>query len=201
MEENNYPSLLIGKVHGLLLKIGMVCFALMVITAVAYAAAPDFYLFYLETADTMLSFFSSVLYVIINITFCLWLIQVHYGLLRLNPYYPTSPSGAVIRVLPFINIWGFADLFIPMSRLFRKDPATTPLAKLLILWLRFLYVAYFGDLFLNITYSTNYTVGSLHDGTLPERMLYMAASFADLFLLIICLAMTSIVNHCMRILQ
>jgi hypothetical protein len=126
---SHYPSQQIGRVLQLLLGIGLALFALVAGFTAVYAGAYDFYLSYLSTIDTAISTFGTILYYICVVLFLIWIVKVHAALRQQFMDYPIHATGAIVRMLPLIQIWGIGSTFSTISGYFYARQQTHPEAR------------------------------------------------------------------------
>lgn len=115
---SNYPSQQIGRVLQLLLGIGAALFTLVAGFTAVYAGSYEVYLSYLATIDTAISTFGTILYYICVVLFLFWIVKVHAALRQQFMDYPIRATGAIVRLLPLIQIWGIGSTFSTISGYF-----------------------------------------------------------------------------------
>ncbi len=125
----HYPSQQIGRVLQLLLGIGLALFVLVAGFTVVYAGSYDFYLRYLSTFDTAISTFGMILYYICVVLFLIWIVKVHAALRQQFMDYPIRTAGAIVRMLPLIQIWGIGSTFSTISGYFYARQEIHPEAR------------------------------------------------------------------------
>lgn len=112
-----------------------------------YLFAFDFYRQYLSTIDNYFSTSNLFVYYIEIIIFLIWFFQLHRDLNGFFNFYPISPWGALIRMIPIINLWGLGDAFAKIGKFIKRYD--NKLGKSIHYLIPFLYVSFFGLNYIN----------------------------------------------------
>ncbi|MBP1964199.1 hypothetical protein [Paenibacillus aceris] len=107
----------------------------------------EFYEQYLSTLDNYFSMSYLFVYYIEIILFLIWLFQLHRDLKGFFDFYPISPWGAIIRMIPIINLWGLWDTFANVGKYIRRYD--NKLGNSFYYLIPFLYVSFFGLNYIN----------------------------------------------------
>ncbi|MCA0970880.1 DUF4328 domain-containing protein [Halobacillus litoralis] len=85
-----------------------------------------------------------------TILFLGWIYRVHKDLQSLDRSYPTSPGGALARVLiPIFNLYGLWNVYSAMANFFKKEPFTSEAGKNLGKVIPFYYALFLITTFVN----------------------------------------------------
>ncbi|WP_079477614.1 hypothetical protein [Halobacillus salinus] len=100
--------------------------------------------------DSILSIILSIVVFTYSIIFLFWIYKVHKDLQDLYNAYPTTPGGALAKVLiPFYNLYGLWDIYARMATLFKQKSSTEDAGNRLAAYVPFYYVLYFATTVFN----------------------------------------------------
>ncbi|ADM68149.1 hypothetical protein GMA19_00268 [Paenibacillus polymyxa E681] len=139
-----FPSKTAGSVHQSLLAVGTMGEFLILIFTLVYIYANDFYYDHLYELEQKFTVFSFVLYYMCFVTYLIWLVQVHKAIRQKHSDYPIRTVGAIARMIPFINLWGFSNTFTHIYRYFALHPELERKARYIQKMIVPLYFVWFG---------------------------------------------------------
>ncbi len=138
-----YTSKVVGRVLSLLLLIDLTIFAAIACFTAFYAYSYDTYAQYLASIDQTLMSFGSILYIILVIVFLIWLVRVHAAIKERHADYPINTFGAIVRMLPIVNIWGIGSTFSNIGNYFNRHEALHRHANFILKMIVPLYIFIF----------------------------------------------------------
>ena len=121
-QDISFPSRMIGGIHQKLLLVAVIISLIMVGMNVVYAFNYDWYYDEVYKWDEAAIVFQQVLNFILIITYLIWLTRVHQAMKLKFRYYPITPIMGLVRMIPFIHLWGIIDTYMRLSLFFRKIP-------------------------------------------------------------------------------
>lgn len=175
----DYPSKLIGNIHRMLLFVASAIFIVVFLLTLYYVIHFDFYLKYLASIDQALLTFGQVLSYILIVTYLIWLIMVHSALKQRYSDYPIGSVGAVVRMLPLINLWGLGSTFSTIGSYFYRKPELHGTAQFIHRFVPVIYIVFFVSQWTNRKLNSSLTDAS--DGMILTGSIMDAASFAVYF--------------------
>lgn len=190
LELNRYPSSRIGNIHRMLLIVEVFIFSIVLLCTLFYVFAFGVYLDYLSIIDQALMSFGAILYYIVLLTFFIWLVQVHRALKQRYLDYPIGAVGAVVWVLPLINLIGLGYTFSTIAGYLEREAALHKHAKRIRRLILPLYIAFFISSGINRYIRNNLEFAG--DGMILTGAFFDAASLA------LYLWLTIQINTCIR---
>ncbi|MFE5319418.1 hypothetical protein ACFQ88_11995 [Paenibacillus sp. NPDC056579] len=112
-----------------------------------YVSNFEVYEEYIVSIDSFVSISSLLVYYMEIIIFLVWLFQLHKDMKACFSFYPISPWGAMLRMVPVLNIWGLGDTFTTLGRLIERYD--TRHGKSIKYSIPFLYITFFGLNYIN----------------------------------------------------
>ncbi|WP_179031264.1 hypothetical protein [Paenibacillus kribbensis] len=144
-----FPSKTIGSVHQALLAVAVICELLIFIFTLVYINANDYYYEYLYELEQKFTVFNFVLYYLCFVTYLIWLVQVHKAIRQKHSDYPIRTFGAIVRMIPLINLWGFSNTFTHIYRHFALHSGLERKARYIQRMIVPLYFVWFGEGIIN----------------------------------------------------
>jgi hypothetical protein len=182
-----------GGVLETLLWASIVVSAITFIMTALYVWNYELY-FSLEMIDTFSSLFFMFTYILTGITYIIWIFKVHKDLQQLDPNYPVSPGGAMLRIwVPFYSLfYGLWNIYSSMYRFFIEYKETKTLGLMLIKYVPFYYGLFLITSILDRIFSNEERAMAFFKDTYEA---FLILSYAlDAVLLIIYLQMVKLVT-------
>jgi hypothetical protein len=182
-----------GGVLETLLWASIVVSAITFIMTALYVWNYELY-FSLEMIDMFSSLFFMFTYILTGITYIIWIFKVHKDLQQLDPNYPVSPGGAMLRIwVPFYSLfYGLWNIYSSMYRFFMEYKETKTLGLMLIKYVPFYYGLFLITSILDRIFSNEERAMAFFKDTYEA---FLILSYAlDAVLLIIYLQMVKLVT-------
>ena len=189
-QDISFPSRMIGGIHQKLLLVAVIISLIMVGMNVVYAFNYDWYYDEVYKWDEAAIVFQQVLNFILIITYLIWLTRVHQAMRLKFRYYPITPIMGLVRMIPFIHLWGIIDTYMRLSLFFRKIPQLEKRGRLVKATLIMMF-----SLFLIVSF-LNFFV-TAHD---PDDIWMPISYMADALLVISYYVMTRLVSSALSLL-
>lgn len=190
INEQHYPSKVIGYVHSVLLSIITVIFAVVLIFTLIYYFDIETYVTYILNIDQAVSTFGSLLYYVTLVTFLVWIIRVHQAIQQRYADYPITVGGGIIRMIPIINIWGLGSTFSTIGDYLNRNSAIQRTASHIPRLIVPLYIAVFGTNYVNRILLRN------PESITPDMILL--SSILDVASLVVYLWLTIVITKSVR---
>ncbi|RSD29530.1 DUF4328 domain-containing protein [Mesobacillus subterraneus] len=134
----------VGKVLRIFLFIAIGLNVIGLFNSYFLAFHTEFFVQYFVTFEQFTSLFFTLILIILYILYLVWLFKVHKDLRKLNPEYPTTPGGALARVIiPFYNLYGMWNVYSRMAGYFEEKQATEKFGNKLSRYIPFYYFLFF----------------------------------------------------------
>ncbi|HZG87826.1 hypothetical protein [Paenibacillus sp.] len=189
--EVSYPAKSIGRIHLILLTVGFAVNAATAVFTAIYVYDFETYMNLYFGIDQSLIVFATALYYVVLATYFIWLVQVHGSLRRRYPDYRISNAGAIVRMLPLVNLWGIGSTFSQIGGYLYRRQAAARFAKLVHGLIVPLYIVVF------VGNSINRLLLRNPEGA--SDALYLTGAVIDVAAMAVYLAMTLAIDRGLRL--
>lgn len=121
-QDISFPSRMIGGIHQKLLLVAVIISLVMVGMNAVYAFNYEWYYDEVYKWDEAAIIFLQVLKFILIVTYLIWLTRAHQAMKSKFRYYPITPLMGLVRMIPFVHLWGIIDTYSRLGLFFRKIP-------------------------------------------------------------------------------
>lgn len=183
---HDFPSKIIGSVHKTLLGVALLPYLLTAIFTLFYVFDYETYLNLFSDIDQVLMSFSGVLYLIILVTYFIWLVKVHAAFRQKYIDYEITAIGGIVRMLPIVFLWGLANTYNRIGNFLAQTSELEKTGRYIKSMVIPLYIAVFVGNGVNRFLLRNPAEAS--DGMI------LTGAILDLSLIVVCFLMTRAIH-------
>ncbi len=135
-------SLMVGRIHFLMLAANLTVCVLLLLTNSVYYYRTDLFYMHLSQLDLTVTAMNKSFFILVHLSFLVWMYQVHSTINRMKSNYAISESDFLVQMLPVVQLWGIGAVLAQIRTLFREHPLLQRRSDRLKAFIPLIYISY-----------------------------------------------------------